>query len=192
MEIIKRIYAFRRENPAFAHVPIIFMPENNQGELPKLLKKELLYNFHPSLCGWLFYCERPKGEGGFDTTEHTKFGACGVLNCYFKEGKIRFFFKIAEEIIERVITEFRNEQQRVDRTARNSVPEFYAPQGCFDDAISCFSMFTIGSYRFLNEEHVTLNTLRCVSDRLHQDCEKHATGHNELLLTTRSIFDDLS
>lgn len=182
-KVIEQIFAFRQRCPQFESMPIIFIPEKNQGDLPISLKTQLL-NYSPYLCNWYIYAEmKPlsdRTQGGFCSTDDTKFLGASTLKTLLEKKLFKFHKTMLVPIIVRILEEIQNAQQKVNPIGKSAVPEIYPSLGTHNDGLMCILMLLVGAFRFIidkNVQHYTLNNyfMKCV------DCDKHATGHYELV-----------
>ena len=190
--VIDQIFEFRKLYPEYESFPIVFIPENNQGDLPDTLRTQLL-NYAPYLCNWYIYSEKKavhdQNMGGFCSTDSTKFLGANAFQILIENKRLKFHEKMKVSQIVKFLEQLQNAQQKRDPFGKRGVPEIYPKHGTHNDGIMCGFNGILGSHRFMIDKNIQFYTLnnyymKCTL------CDRYKEGHSELIRKRR--FSEVS
>lgn len=175
-------------------MPIVFVPENNQGDLPDKLRTHLLTKC-PYLCNWFIYSKQKDfamGDTfGFRTSAGTKQTGANHLNVYLENRRFKFSKNVPIHLMTKLLKEIENEQATVDVTGEQPIPVISAKQGHHDDGLMCVLMAKIAYISIVLKSTVKLGTFGnkhcsrpCVS------CNYYTTGHFAPINNKKHFIND--
>jgi hypothetical protein len=182
-KVIDQIFEFRTTYPEYESFPIIFIPENNQGDLPITLKTQLL-NYCPYLCNWYIYSEKKPlhdaTEGGFCTTDSTKFLGANAFRILIQNGRLKFHKRMKTPQILKLMEQFQNAQQKINPYGKRGIPEIYAKHKTNNDGLMCGFIGVMGGHGFMLDKNVQFYTLNNYYKKC-TGCDRYKHGHSELV-----------
>lgn len=183
--VINQIFTFRSLHSSLESLPIIFIVENNVGDLSTILHEALLCH-KPFLCNWYIYTE--KNIYGFSPL---RLGLnlnsirywCGknFLEMILKTDHLKFHEQMNFQTVYQIKKELYNLSAKFDpRKATHFIPTLYGKGKTSIKIVECMILFLLSANAFTTNHSIQFFTFNGCGKRC-LDCKHYSTGHLESL-----------